>query len=291
MNYKIILVLCVLFSFSTFLARAQDESAKELSDSALFRVETYGGGEFIGKKLLDNEKVVVIQTSERGKIEIPKYEIKEIRQLKANELTAKGAYVPDQVFATRYFISTNGLPITKGESYVLFNIWGPDVSFGVVDNLSLGVMSTWIASPIIATMKYSIPVSGKHSFALGLLAGLEVWTGEGGGVLPFASYTYGTRKSNITVSGGYARIYISDETGGSTILSLAGMRYITRKVSFVFDSWIMPDINDEMFALLMPGLRFQWNDKSAFQFGFTGALYDGAAYPVPVPMLHWFRKF
>lgn len=287
------LFVCLLsiFTMVSQASKSQGETNVADSTSSLVLVETYAGGEFVGKLLIDNEKVVVIQTKDRGKVEIPKYEIEKISKVSANEISAKGEYIPDQVFATRYFISTNGLPIKKGESYALFNLWGPDVSFGVADNLSLGVMTTWLAIPIIATAKYSIALGGKNSMALGLLAGHTVWSGNAGGVLPFAAYTYGTRKSNFTISGGYARVFAPGESAGSAIFSVAGMRHISKNISLVFDSWIMPDIDGTSFALLMPGLRFQSKNKNAFQFGFTGAIVDGETLPVPLPMVQWYRKF
>lgn len=279
-----ILALLLIFYFVTHSSLAQD------TDSLVI-VQTLGGGEFIGKVLIDNEKVVVIQTKDRGKVEIPKYEIETMNKVSGNEISASGHYIPDQVFATRYFISTNGLPVKKGESYAMFNLWGPDISFGVADNLSLGVMTSWIAIPIIATAKYSIPLDDNNSIGLGLLAGHTVWAGNGGGILPFVAYTRGTRKSNFTVSGGYASVFANGESAGSAILSVAGMTHISRNVSFVFDSWIMPNIDNYSFVLIMPGLRFQSKNKNAFQFGFTGMVFDGETLPVPLPMVQWFKKF
>jgi hypothetical protein len=42
--------------------------------------------------------------------------------------------------------------------------------------------------------------------------------------------------------------------------------------------------------VLVPGLRLQTRQNSAFQFGFAGAIYDGEVAPLPIPMLQWFRK-
>lgn len=260
----------------------------------MYIITTFNGGEFVGKLLIDNQKVVVILTEKRGRIEIPKYEIEEMRAIKSNEMSKKGAYIPDQVFATRYFISTNGLPIKKGESYMLFSLWGPDINFGLADNLSVGVMTSWFAIPIIFTAKYSIQLNEKNSMALGLLAGHTLWYSSllnAGGVLPFGAYTYGTRKSNITFSAGYAQAFADGESGGTTVLSLAGIGHISRNISFVFDSWIMPNFDNQTGALIMPGLRFQNKDKNAFQFGFAGVVSSEGSAPVPLPLVQWFRKF
>ena len=43
-------------------------------------------------------------------------------------------------------------------------------------------------------------------------------------------------------------------------------------------------------VVLSPGLRFQANENSSFQFGFTGIRFEGEFVPVPIPMVQWFRK-
>ena len=40
----------------------------------------------------------------------------------------------------------------------MYNLWGPDFQFGVAENLSVGVMTSWLAVPVIVTAKISIPV-------------------------------------------------------------------------------------------------------------------------------------
>ena len=94
---------------------------------------------------------------------------------------------------------------------------------------------------------------------------------------------------------------------------------ISPKVSLVFDSFILlpgkttystetyydynPDTgnydlpveytntNEKYgFALLIPGVRWHKREGSAFQFGFTGVVYDGELLPIPIPMVQWYRS-
>jgi hypothetical protein len=43
------------------------------------------------------------------------------------------------------------------------------------------------------------------------------------------------------------------------------------------------------FALFIPGLRWHQSEKKAFQFGFTGVVYDGEMWQIPIPMVQWYR--
>jgi hypothetical protein len=96
------------------------------------------------------------------------------------------------------------------------------------------------------------------------------------------------------------------------------MTKFSTAISFVFDSFIMPPgpnrtrtegvwnwdpvsntdyytqrtVTERSPALmvLVPGIRWHTSPNNAFQFGFTGAYYDGEFAPVPIPMVQWFRK-
>ena len=59
------------------------------------------------------------------------------------EIDASRDYSGGELFATRYFFTTNGLALKKGERYALFNWWGPEIHSNVADNVTLGVMTTW----------------------------------------------------------------------------------------------------------------------------------------------------
>jgi len=43
-------------------------------------------------------------------------------------------------------------------------------------------------------------------------------------------------------------------------------------------------------VVLVPGIRFQANSSSSFQFGFTGVYFEDEFLPVPIPMIQWFKR-
>jgi hypothetical protein len=80
------------------------------------------------------------------------------------------------------------------------------VHFSALDNLSIGVMTTWIASPFILALKYTIETSDeKLNFGLGSLTATSGYLnqGRGFGSLNWGMVTYGDKKLNATLSAGY----------------------------------------------------------------------------------------
>ncbi len=318
-------------TFCTFLIlmlfSANQVSAQTTDTSAIYLIVKTDGQELTGKIISQDAREVLLETKTIGLVAIPKLSIKEIRLLKNEEIKGDGAYNPDQIFATRYFITTNGLPIKKGDMYAQLNLFGPEIQYGVTEDFGIGLMTSWIASPVVLSAKYSKKVGKNLNVGGGVLLGTGSWTFPNFMMaLPFGVLTYGNRKSNINISVGYGAVsdktysYVIDpstqtfteiykrETNGRALLSIAGMATISKKVTFVFDTFIIPDDGKqgdlEGLALIMPGLRFQTNSDRAFQIGFAGIIstytevnsQTGAkskyreTVPVPIPMLTWFRN-
>ena len=53
----------------------------------------------------------------------------------------------------------------------MLHLYGPEVHFAVTGNLNLGVMATWIASPLALAAKYSFDSESNTHFALGTIMG------------------------------------------------------------------------------------------------------------------------
>lgn len=227
------------------------------------------GQTYIGVILADDGREVLIETDALGKIYIPKSEIKSIVLVKDKSDVKHGEYNASGPFTTRYAFTTNALPITKGENYALLNLYGPEVHFAVTNNLNIGVMSTWAASPFVFAAKYSHKTSDeKINYSIGALVGTSGYFNNfrGVGGLYFANLTYGDRKNNFTFSLGYAHLksgsyndqylqpgtYTNEFGGGfyemyqrslkpvvqGPMCSIAGIAKVGAKASFVFDSML-----------------------------------------------------
>ncbi|BDX36751.1 hypothetical protein CYCD_01060 [Tenuifilaceae bacterium CYCD] len=323
MKTRIVTLFFIWGLLITFAANtvAQVDSVLLKSDTIkstdkIYIIRTNDGGEFIGTIIHQDSKEVLIETKDRGQISIPKYYIREMKLTENYEFTAEGEYIAKQYFSTRYFITTNGLPIEKGESYVQWNLYGPDFQFGIRKNLGVGIMTSWVGMPLIGTLKYTIPISPKTNLALGTLLGTGSWIEPDYGiVLPYAALTFGDRRRNLNLSLGYGAVFAEGKGEGRFLASVAIISKINKKISFVFDSFIMfPGKTETVeesvynpgtdtwdivytkekkygFAILIPGLRFDIGPNKAFQFGFGGFRVDGEFYPSPIPMFQWYNKF
>ncbi|MFT7344892.1 MAG: hypothetical protein ACI9XP_001481 [Lentimonas sp.] len=318
---KTIIILISFLCLSGISFTQNDTTVKQ--DTITYRFIKTDGGELIGKILSQDAREVLIVTKDNRKIYIPQHTIKEMVAVKNSDFNAKGDFIGEDKFATRYFITTNGLPIKKGEHYVQWNLFGPDFQFGLGKNLGVGIMTTWIGMPIIGTIKKSWEIGDNAQFALGGILGTGSWIApDFGGALPFGTLSFGDRSANVAISGGYGAIWGDGETNGRTITSVAGMIKVSPKLSLVFDSFILlrgkketetytfqeyvynestnqyeyqqathtRDITKPGFALLIPGIRWHQEEGKAIQFGFSGAVIDGYVVPIPIPMVQWYRS-
>lgn len=297
--------IALLLFLALFGLVSIDVQAQDIDTSKTYLIIKNDGTEYIGKIMSKDAREVLIATENVGQIYIPMHEISEIKEVSETDRNRSGTVIFDDRFATRYFFTTNALPIEKGESYIQWNLWGPDMQFGVADNLSVGLMTSWVAFPIVGTVKYSFPAkdNSKVHFGAGTLLGTYSWTNLNSIIaLPFASLTFGDRKANISITGGAfhtsGRLFDSDRFEETRpLLSIGVIKKMGNKATFVFDSVIaLRGQDDEFgFSFFMPGIRLQTKPNRAFQLGLTGIRHGaiegsfGGWVPLPVPYVQWFQ--
>jgi len=352
-------LLSVLFFVSINFCLNAQEIPK---DTTLRLVEKNDGTKYIAKILSDDGRELLIQTEALGKIYIPKSEIKRIALIEDTDEIVDGDWKEESPFSTRYAFTNNALPIKANNHYAMVNLFGPEIHFAVSDRLNIGVMTTWIASPMVFVGKYTIPTSNpKVNFSIASMLGTSGYLNSFGGFggLHWGTFTYGDRKNNISFSAGYG--YFNSDLGGeistedvpgeyfisdsntyieaielpqrqrsnfvqAPIFSVAGIFQITSKASLFFDSmfgistskrtartteeggWkylgtgnvpqftpyhIVVSETSPKFLYFMPGMRFQKDEKRAFQIALAGVTVwqDGDNVTFPLPLLSWFYKF
>lgn len=250
---KFILLFLTIISLRTFSQTPLDSTSKVV-------VITYSGKEFVGKVLSDDGREILLNTDKAGKVFIRKDDVKSIELASSGDFVGK-EYVATGPFTTRYQITNNALPIKRGENYAMWNLYGPEVHFAVTSRLNVGVMTTWIASPIALALKYTLSdkEESKFHYSVGTLLGSSgyLFNGSKFGGLHWLSATYGNRRNNLTFSGGWGyfnterRLYtpgvysqyywgIPSETtkvlANGPLCSLSGIVRIGKKASFVFDN-------------------------------------------------------
>ena len=270
-NFIVSIFAIVLISVSSQI-HAQVKS----SDSTLRLIEKNDGTKYIAIILSDDARELLIETETIGKIYIPKSEVKRITLIENQDEIKNGELLEESPFSTRYAFTNNALPIKRNDHYAMVNLFGPEAHFAVNDHLNIGVMSTWIGSPLVAVGKYTIPTSNKKvNFSIASMFGTTGYLNgfKGFGGLHWGTFTYGNRKNNISFSAGFGFIrpgtsqetpgvYIGDSTiytsaDGtdyvdynypnipfqanddllkSPIISVAGIFQITSSASIFFDS-------------------------------------------------------
>ncbi len=285
----------ILFTLMALMAGLFQVQAQDVDTTKTYMVIKNDGTEYVGRIMSKDARELLLRTDNVGDIYIPMHEVKEIQEVDEADITPSGTVMRDDVFATRYMLTTNGLPMKKGESYINWYLFGPDFQFGVAENVGVGVMTTWLASPLVGTFKYSIPLNERKTANLGLgtLVGTLSWAQpDGFGALPFASLTLGDRKSNVTLTGGFLYTTFEGNSDSRGLFSVAAMTKVGNKVSLVFDSVIAPPTTSDggTFSYLIPALRIQTKPTRAFQFGFGGIVVDGDLLPFPVPMINFFQQ-
>lgn len=280
----LLLVVALIVGFQ-LSAGAQTESM--IPDTNTVKIIKTDQTELFGKVISQDAREVLFLTEDGRQIYIPQHMILKIEKTSAKEFSATGEYIGEDPFATRYTISTNGLPIRKGEHYINWTLAGPDIQLCYRDNLGVGVMTTWFATPVIGTIKYSHQISPKNHFAVGALIGTGSWAfPEFAGMLPYVSFSQGSRTRNFAISVGYVGLKNDEDSYSAALVGFGGLAKMNSKLSFVFDSMLIMDENDPV-MLIMPSLRWHSKNNSAFQITFGGVWVDGDT--APFPMLNWFK--
>jgi len=267
---QFILLLGVLFTFSLG-AHAQFEG--DSTQSQLYLVTKTDGASFYGYILKDDGREILLQTKTIGKLYINKSDIKLIKPVKESEVQVeeKGEYSElrdEGPFTTRYYLNTNGLPIKKGENYAMIHLYGPEVHFAVSDNLSLGVMASWIASPIAVAGKYSFDSESKTHFALGTILGSSGFLGQSRGIggLHWATITQGDRMANVSLSAGYGYVNLGT-------MDFGGAYYGTKIRNYSYlSSGHYEQFNEFIYGTPDPTFEDRYifkNFQGAFSFGIS----------------------
>lgn len=289
-------------------------------------VTLHSGEQIIGKIISDDGREILIISEKVGKLYISKSTIKEINELDGTvKIMEDGDYILEGPFTTRYSFTANALPIKKNVNYAMINLFGPEIHFAVSNKLSLGIMSTWLGSPLALVGKYTFNSSkdAKLNFAMGAMIGSSGYfnKAQGYGGLGWGIITYGNRIDNISLSAGYG--FLGNNSGsslnpytGGPLVSIAGITKIGKKASLIFDSmfsFMQRNINEEIYVtdsngyliystmvvkrdiisfFLMPGFRFQSTESKAFQVSLAGVIYKRGSdtFTFPMPMCSWFFK-
>jgi len=196
----------ILFFTCSFLFVNNSMAQSTPQDTSLRLIEKHDGTKYIAKIISDDGRELLFETEALGKLYLPKSEVKRISKIEDVGEIKDGEFREESPFTTRYAFTNNALPIKQRNHYAMVNLFGPEIHFAVSDRLNVGIMTTWIGSPLIAVGKYTIPTNNeKVNFSIGTMLGTSGYLNQfrGFGGLHWGTFTYGDRKNNISFSAGY----------------------------------------------------------------------------------------
>ena len=196
----------ILFFTCSFLFVNNSMAQSTPQDTSLRLIEKHDGTKYIAKIISDDGRELLLETEALGKLYLPKSEVKRISKIEDVGEIKDGEFREESPFTTRYAFTNNALPIKKNSHYTMVNLFGPEVHFAINDRFNIGVMSTWIGTPLVAVGKFTIPTSNeKINFSIASMIGssgyLQSFRGFGG--LHWGTVTFGDRKNNISISAGF----------------------------------------------------------------------------------------
>ncbi len=279
---QILYMAFILITFSLSANAQVDERQRSI-------VTKNDGTEYIGYIIQEDAREILLKTDNIGEIYIPKHEIRSIEELQEKSFKS-GKYVGENAYSTRYFLTTNALPLKKGDSYAMIQLPGAEYRVAVIDNLTIGGMSSWIGVPIIASANYSISLTDNVNIGAGIMAGTGSWASLSSyGLLPYGAITFGNQSMNLNFSGGFLSLNVAEgNVWSAPLFSVGGFARLSERVSFTGDSFIYA--KEDVVAIIVPGLRFDRSKDGAFQFGLGGLVVNGEVVPFPVPFVSWLVK-
>ena len=227
------IISSIILLFLAFHISAQTPIESEEKNENLVLIIKNSGGEYIGEIVSDDGREILLITKTIGKIYINKSEISSISKVDEKVKNNKnGEFRASGPFTTRYYFTNNALPIKKNENYALVHVYGPEVHFSVGNKTSLGVMASWIASPIGLVLKQQIFSKNKFHVSVGSILGSSGYINQGQtyGGLHWGTITIGDRTSNISFSAGLA--HINWPTNNTDFMS--SVREVGDKYSYSF---------------------------------------------------------
>ncbi|MFK8037275.1 MAG: hypothetical protein AB8B74_03210 [Crocinitomicaceae bacterium] len=303
---RIIFFSFILFMGPSIFAQVSKDTS-DVSQKPIVKVTKNDGVVYFGQIIKDDGREILLRTKTVGDLYIIKTDIKLIEEIAEKEMSNTGKYREEAPFKTRYYFTNNALPIEKGDHYGMVHLYGPEVHFAVTDRLSVGLMATWIASPIGLALKYAIPTQNeKVNLSLGtiMLSSGYLNQARSWGGLHWGTVTYGSVGKNISISSGVGYVNLGlnnfnnrpDNLRVASVSSVAGIFPVGAKASFIFDSMIAlserrnysnlygfqdsqgnnveaPELysaGTELTSFFMPGMRFQSSSTRAFQIALAG---------------------
>jgi hypothetical protein len=286
-------VLLLVISSSTAVQAQRDTTqvnAKLILGKRVIIVTTDGStiqGMFMGH----TEGGIRIATESAGEIIVSNSRINSLKVIEDDRIK-NGEYWFENPNATRYLFSPSAYSLKKGEAYyqntyLLVN----SINYGVTDNFTIGggfeLISTFTGNPIFfITPKYSFKINEKVRAGAGVLYATVISSDFGVLGIGYGILTYGTSDDNVTLGAGYG--YVDNGIANKPVLTLSGMKRISRRIGLVSENWLIPA--DNYYGLFSYGIRFM-SEKITVDFAFLNNSDIASTIFIGMPYIDFAVKF
>ncbi len=253
--------------------------------TSLYRIETLNGNEFIGNILSQDSLKIYLETSQLGKITIPRIEVKRMNKIESNSIK-NGKYWSDNPQSTRYFWSPNGYGLKSGEGYYQ-NVWVlyNQVSIGVSDYFSIGAgmiplfLLGGLPTPVWIVPKFSIPlVKDKVNIGVGAIAGTIIGADTKGVGIVYGVSTFGGRDNNVSLGLGYG--FAGGNWATTPLVNLSGMVRVASSTYLLTENYFI-GFGGNLNILMCVGGRTIIRRSAGIDYGLVIPLSAGTAFALP----------
>jgi hypothetical protein len=263
---KVILLLFIFMLATTF----QQVSAQNETDSALIRIETRDGNEYVGRLVSQDADKVILLTENLGEISILTKDIVAQKEILPDQVKDGEIWFPNPQ-ATRYFWAPNGYGLKKGEGYYQ-NIWvlWNQFAYGITDNFSIGatVIPLFLfgggPTPVFINPKISFPLEkNKFNLGAGALAGTVLGESDATFGILYGVSTFGTPDNNVSIGLGYG--FAGGEWATTPLINFCGMFRLSSRWYFLSENYYI-GLGDGGGGIISAGARWIIK-KAAVDFG------------------------
>jgi hypothetical protein len=245
-----------------------------ISNDSIYVIELNDGTLISGNMVSEDNREIVVLTENKGQIILPKYTIKSRRlALKTDYLDSK--LIHKNPHPSRYFYSPSAFPLEKNTGYFNLTYFSVmQVQYGLTDEFSVGVSSTFLLMPLLINAKWSEKIDDNLYVSFGGQLGRLWWTSESPIVgLGFGNVTYGNPEQNVSLNVGYGFLSEEGENSGLFMGSVCGNKRISDKVSLMLDLFYL---NDGVSPVVLggPGIRIYSGKRVAWDIGIMAFSYS-----------------
>lgn len=207
-------------------------------------VELYSGGEQKGTLMADDGREITIMTTDRGKIIIPKYQVKSMRLINGQRKKDED-YIRQNEYGNNYQFFSNAVPYNENEVTLRMPLFAAFiVDIGITEEFSVSFGSIWFSAyGLTGTYRKALGNDHHLSFSLGaggMLArfGRNSSYNDLSGLLFKGCYSIGTKEKNFSFGLGYGSTFSGNVN--SIVFHTGGLVQLNQKIAMTVEGMMAP---------------------------------------------------